>query len=49
MENGCVTCSKPEQMCCDSLAELQFNAFVDKATDVQEIVKSGILSFFDLK
>jgi small redox-active disulfide protein 2 len=42
--SGCPTCKKLEAMCFDALQELDINADVQKVTDIQEIVKSGILS-----
>jgi len=42
--SGCANCKKLEQMCYNALQELQINASVEKVSDLQEIVKTGILS-----
>jgi len=42
--SGCANCKKLEQMCYNVLQELQIDASVEKVTDLQEIMKSGILS-----
>jgi len=42
--SGCANCKKLEQMCYNALQELQIDASVEKVTDLQEIMKSGILS-----
>ena len=42
--SGCANCKKLEQMCYDTLQELNINATVEKVTDLQEIMKTGILS-----
>ena len=42
--SGCSNCKKLEQMCYNALQELQINASVEKVTDLQEIMKTGILS-----
>ena len=41
---GCPSCKKLEAMCYDALQELNINADVQKVTDIQEIVQSGIMS-----
>jgi len=41
---GCARCKTLEAMCYDALQELNINADVQKVTDLQEIVKSGIMS-----
>ena len=41
---GCTRCKNLEAMCYDALQELNINADVQKITDLQEIVKSGIMS-----
>ncbi len=41
---GCTRCKNLEAMCYDALQELNINADVQKVTDLQEIVKSGIMS-----
>jgi small redox-active disulfide protein 2 len=42
--SGCSNCKKLEQMCYNALQELQIDASVEKVTDLQEILKTGILS-----
>ena len=42
--SGCSNCKKLEQMCIDAAQELNINATVEKVTDLQEIVKTGIMS-----
>jgi arsenate reductase len=42
--SGCANCKKLEQMCYDVLQEIDANATVVKVTDLQEIVKTGIMS-----
>ena len=42
--SGCANCEKLEQMCYNALQELQIDASVEKVTDLQEIMKTGILS-----
>lgn len=42
--SGCATCKKLEAMCYDVLQETNINASVEKVTDLQEIMKTGILS-----
>jgi len=42
--SGCANCKKLEQMCNDALQELNVNASIEKITDLQEIMKTGILS-----
>jgi arsenate reductase len=42
--SGCASCKKLEQMCIDALQELNINATVGKVNDLQEIMKTGILS-----
>ena len=42
--SGCSNCKKLEQMCYNALQELQIDASVEKVTDLQEIIKTGILS-----
>jgi len=42
--SGCANCKKLEQMCYNALQELQIDASVEKVTDLQEIMKAGILS-----
>jgi len=42
--SGCANCKKLEQMCIDALQQLNIKATVEKVTDLQEIMKTGILS-----
>ena len=42
--SGCSNCKKLEQMCIDAAQELNINAAVEKVTDLQEIMKTGIMS-----
>lgn len=42
--SGCANCKELEQMCYTVLQELQINASVEKISDIQEIIKTGILS-----
>ena len=42
--SGCTNCKKLEQMCYEVLQEINANATVEKVTDLQEIMKTGILS-----
>lgn len=42
--SGCANCKKLEQMCYDALQEIDVTATVIKVTDLQEIMKTGILS-----
>ena len=42
--SGCANCKKLEQMFYNALQELQIDASVEKVTDLQEIMKTGILS-----
>jgi small redox-active disulfide protein 2 len=42
--SGCANCKKLEQMCYNALQELQIDASVEKVIDLQEIMKTGILS-----
>ena len=42
--SGCANCKKLEQMCIDALQELNINATVEKVNDLQEIMKTGIMS-----
>lgn len=42
--SGCANCKKLEQMCYDVLQEINANATVEKVTDLQKIMKTGILS-----
>jgi arsenate reductase len=42
--SGCANCKNLEQMCYNALQDLQIDASVEKVTDIQEIMKAGILS-----
>ncbi len=42
--SGCPTCKKLEAMCYEVLQENNINGTVEKVTDIQEIMKTGILS-----
>jgi small redox-active disulfide protein 2 len=42
--SGCATCKKLEAMCYEVLQENNINGSVEKVTDIQEIMKTGILS-----
>jgi arsenate reductase (thioredoxin) len=42
--SGCANCKNLEQMCYNVLQELQIDASVEKVSDIQEIMKTGILS-----
>lgn len=42
--SGCTNCKKLEEMCKEVINELNANASVEKVTDIQEIMKTGILS-----
>jgi len=42
--SGCSNCKKLEQMCIDAAQELNINATVEKVNDLQEIMKTGIMS-----
>jgi small redox-active disulfide protein 2 len=42
--SGCTNCKKLEEMCKEVISELNANALVEKVTDIQEIMKTGILS-----
>jgi arsenate reductase len=42
--SGCANCKNLEKMCYDVLQEINANARVVKVTDLQEIMKTGILS-----
>jgi small redox-active disulfide protein 2 len=40
---GCARCKNLEQLCYDAVAEININANIEKVTDINEIVKTGIL------
>jgi small redox-active disulfide protein 2 len=42
--SGCTNCKKLEAMCIEVIQELNADAKVEKVTDIQEIMKTGILS-----
>jgi len=42
--SGCANCKKLEAMCGEIIQENNFNAVIEKVTDIQEIMKTGILS-----
>jgi small redox-active disulfide protein 2 len=42
--SGCSNCSKLEAMCKEVVRELSIEATVEKVTDIQQIMKTGILS-----
>ncbi|MBK7631055.1 MAG: thioredoxin family protein [Ignavibacteriales bacterium] len=42
--SGCANCKKLEAMCIEVIHELNADASVEKVTDIQEIMKTGILS-----
>jgi len=42
--SGCANCKRLEAMCTEVVQENNFNASIEKVTDLQEIMKTGILS-----
>jgi small redox-active disulfide protein 2 len=40
---GCARCRNLEQLCYETVAEMNIDANIEKVTDIQEIVKSGIM------
>lgn len=40
---GCANCKKLEAMCVETIAELKIDASVEKVSEIEEIVKSGIM------
>ena len=42
--SGCANCKKLEAMCTEVIKENNLDASVEKVTDLQEIMKTGILS-----
>lgn len=42
--SGCANCKKLEQMCKDAVSELNIEANVEKVTDLQLILQTGILT-----
>jgi small redox-active disulfide protein 2 len=42
--SGCSNCVKLETMCKEVVHELSIDANIEKVTDIQEIMKTGILS-----
>lgn len=41
---GCANCKRLEQLCIDTVAEMNIDANVEKVTDLMEIMQSGIMS-----
>lgn len=41
---GCANCKKLEAMCSEVIRENNFDAAIEKVTDIQAIMKTGILS-----
>ena len=42
--SGCANCKRLEAMCTEVIQENNFDASIEKDTDLQEIMKTGILS-----
>lgn len=42
--SGCANCKKLEALCNEAVQELRIEAIVEKVTDMQAIVKAGLLS-----
>ena len=42
--SGCSNCNKLESMCHDVVRELSIDAKIEKVTNLQEIMKTGIMS-----
>jgi len=42
--SGCANCKRLEAMCTEVIQENNFDASIEKVTDLQEIMKMGILS-----
>ena len=42
--SGCANCKRLEAMCTEVIRENNFDASVEKVSDIQEIMKTGILS-----
>lgn len=42
--SGCANCKRLEAMCTEVIQEYNFDASIEKVTDLQEIMKTGILS-----
>jgi len=42
--SGCANCKRLEAMCTEVIKENNFDASIEKVTDLQEIMKTGILS-----
>ncbi len=42
--SGCANCKRLEAMCTEVIQENNFEASIEKVTDIQEIMKTGILS-----
>ncbi len=41
---GCANCKRLEQLCYDTVAEMNINANIEKVSDLMEIMRSGIMS-----
>lgn len=41
---GCANCKRLEQLCIDTVAEMNIDANVEKVTDLMEIMQSGIMA-----
>ena len=41
---GCANCKRLEQLCIDTVAEMNIDATVEKVTDLMEIMQSGIMA-----
>lgn len=42
--SGCANCKRLEAMCTEVIQENNIDASIEKVTDIQEIMKTGILS-----
>ena len=42
--SGCANCKRLEAMCTEVIQENNFDVSIEKVTDLQEIMKTGILS-----
>ncbi len=42
--SGCANCKRLEAMCTEVIQENNLDASIEKVTDIQEIMKTGILS-----
>lgn len=41
---GCANCKRLEQLCIDTVAEMNIDANVEKVSDLMEIMQSGIMA-----